>query len=76
MYEFPVKKKEPNPPPGADHGRKIKLAGLLGQRFLEKIQNGERTFTLNWLECLGWRRSFNNFVASLLFLVLIEDKVI
>ena len=47
MYEFPVKKKEPNPPPGADHGRKIKLAGLLGQRFLEKIQSGERTFTLD-----------------------------
>ena len=54
-------------PPGADHGSKIKVAGLLGQRFLEKIQNGGRRFTLDWLECLGWRRSFNNFIGSLHF---------
>ena len=27
------------PLPGADHGRTIKVAGLLGQRFLRKIQN-------------------------------------
>ena len=25
---------------GAYHGRKLKVAGLLGQQFLEKIQNG------------------------------------
>ena len=31
----------------ADHGRKIKVAALLGQRFLEKIQNGGRRFTLD-----------------------------
>ena len=59
---------------GADYGRKIKVAGLLGQRFLDKIQNGGRKFTLNWLECLGWRRSFNSFIDSLHFLVLIEEK--
>ena len=35
--------------PGADHGRKIKVAGLLGQLFLEKIHNGGRRFTLDWL---------------------------
>ena len=38
---------EPNPPPGADHRRRIKVAGLLGQRFLEKIQNGAQRFTLD-----------------------------
>ena len=75
------------PPPGADHRRKIKEAGLLGQRFLEKIQNGGRRFTLDltslgtrltldWLECLGWRRSFLNFIGSIHFLILIEGKVI
>ena len=42
---FPVEKK-PNPPPGADLACKIKVAGL-GQRFLEKIQNGGRRFTLD-----------------------------
>ena len=50
-------------PPGADH----EVAGLLGQRCLEKIQNGGRRFTLDWLECLGWRRSFNNFIGSIHF---------
>ena len=50
-------------PTGADH----EVAGLLGQRFLEKIQNGGRRFTLDWLECLGWRRSFNNFIGSIHF---------
>ena len=40
--------KEPNPPPArVDHGCKIKVAGLLGQRFLEKIQNGGQRFTLD-----------------------------
>ena len=46
---FPAKK-EPNPLPpplGEDHGRKIKVAGLLGEGFLEKIQNGGRRFTLH-----------------------------
>ena len=64
-------------PPGVDHGRKTPGAGLLGQRFLEKIKNGGRRFTLDWLECLGWRRSFNNFIGSLRFGVIIdrEDKV-
>ena len=33
--------------PWADHGLKIKVAGLLGQRFLEKIQNVGRRFTLD-----------------------------
>ena len=32
------------PTSGADHGRKIKVAGLLGQRFLEKIQNSGRRY--------------------------------
>ena len=41
-------------PAGTDHGRKIKAAGLLGQRFLEKIQNGGQRFTLGWPECLGY----------------------
>ena len=27
-------------PPGADHWRKITVAGLLGHRLLEEIQNG------------------------------------
>ena len=31
-----LKKKEPNPPLVEDHGRKIKVAELLGQRFLER----------------------------------------
>ena len=52
IYEFPVKK-EPNPPAGADHGRKVKVAELLGQRFLEEIQNGGQRFTLIRLECVG-----------------------
>ena len=55
IYEFPVKK-EPNPPHGADHGRKVKVAELLGQRFLEEIQNGGQRFTLIQLirlECVG-----------------------
>ena len=56
--------------------RLVKAAGLLGQRFLEKIQKGGRIFTLDWLECLRWRRPFNNFIASLHFFDLVEDKVI
>ena len=46
---LPVKKgaNPPPPLPGADYGRKIKVAGMLGQRFLEKIQNGGRRFTLD-----------------------------
>ena len=54
--KFLLKKKEPNPPPGADHGGKVKVAELLGQRFLEEIQNGGQRFTLNQLirlECVG-----------------------
>ena len=31
----------------AHRGRKIKVAGLLSQRLLEKIQNGGRRFTLD-----------------------------
>ena len=57
FMNFPCKKKEPNPPPRADDGRKIKVAGL-GQRFLGKIQNGGRRFTLDRLECLGWRKFY------------------
>ena len=34
-------------PPGADLGHKTKVAGLLGLRFLKKIQNGGRRFTLD-----------------------------
>ena len=68
IYEFPVKKElNPPPSPGAHHGRKIKVAGLLGQQFLVKIKNCGRRFTLNWLECFGWRRSFNNFIGSSFF---------
>ena len=45
--------------------------GLLGQRFSEKIQNGgRRSVTFDWLDCLGWRRSFNNFIGWLHFVVL------
>ena len=45
---LPVKKgANPPPLPGADYGCKIKVAGMLGQRFLEKIQNGGRRFTLD-----------------------------
>ena len=51
IYEFPVKKElnppPPPPSPGAHHGRKIKVAGLLGQHFLVKIKNCGRRFTLN-----------------------------
>ena len=32
------------PPPGADLGHKTKVTGLLGQRFLQKIQTGGRRF--------------------------------
>ena len=40
-------------------------AGLLGQRFFwTKRQNGGLRFTLDWHECLRWRRSFNNFNGS------------
>ena len=42
-----LQKKDPNPPPGADHGPKTPGAGLLGQRFLEKIKNGGQRFTLD-----------------------------
>ena len=35
--------------PGADRGRQIKVVGLLGQRFLEKIQNGGRRFSWFWV---------------------------
>ena len=59
-------KKEPKFSSRADNGHKIKVAGLLGQRFIEKIQNGERRFTLDWLEWLGWRRSLNNFIGSVI----------
>ena len=38
--------------------------------------NHDQTFTLDWPECLGWSRSFNNFIGSLHFWVLIEDKVV
>ena len=46
IYVFPVKK-ESDPPPGADHGRKMHAAGLLGQRFLKKIRNSRPRFTLD-----------------------------
>ena len=59
-------KTNPNFTPGADNGHKIKVAGLLRQRFIEKIQNSERRFTLDWLECPGWRRSSNNFIGSVI----------
>ena len=40
-------------------------AELLGQRFFwTKRQNGGLRFTLDWHECLRWRRSFNNFNGS------------
>ena len=35
---FLWKKRSQIPPSGADHGRKMTVARLLGQRFLEKIQ--------------------------------------
>ena len=47
---------------GEDHGCKLKVAELLGQRFLEEIQ-------------IGGRRPFNNFISSLHFLVLLRAKL-
>ena len=44
---FLFKKKSQILSPVADHRRKIKVAGLLGQRFLEKIQNVRRRLTLD-----------------------------
>ena len=54
IYEFPVKKRS-----------QILPAGLLGQRFLEKIQNSGRRLTLDWLGCLEWGMSINNVIGSL-----------
>ena len=51
----------------------MKVAGL-GEWFLGKIQNCGRRFTLDWLECLEWGRSSNNFIGSLQSLVLYEAK--
>ena len=74
--------REPNPPPWSRSWAQDNSSRAAGQRFLEKIQNGEkgghggRSFTLDWLECLGCRRSFNNFIGSLHFWVIIEEKVI
>ena len=56
-------------PGGADHGRKVHAAGLLGQRFffLKKIWNGERRFPLDWHKCLrcgAEGRSDNNLIGS------------
>ena len=67
------------PPARVDHGCKIKVAGLLGQRFLEKIQNGGQRFTLDWLtDWLTEEGHSTNLIGSIdiTFLVLIEDKVI
>ena len=36
MLKFVFLKKEPDPPPWADHGRNMHAAGLLGQRFLKE----------------------------------------
>ena len=55
--------------------RKIIVAWLLGQQSLEKIQNGGRRFTLDWLECFGWRPGHSNFIGSLHFLVLLKIKL-
>ena len=60
--------------PGADHGLKIKVAGLLGQRFLEKIQNVGRRFTLDWLECLAGKGHSIILLAHYIFW-LIEEKL-
>ena len=57
------KKKSQNLPPGADHERKIKVAGLLGQRFLAKIQNGGRRFTLDGT----WMSRVKKFVQQFFF---------
>ena len=62
-------------PPGANHRCKVKVAGRLGQRFLEKIQNGGRRFTRDWLACLGWKRSFNNFIAHYIFWFWLRTKL-
>ena len=55
--------------------RKVIVAWLLGQQSLEKIQNGGRGFTLDWLECFGWRPGHSNFIGSLHFLVLLKIKL-
>ena len=57
------KKRSQNLPPGADHERKIKVAGLLGQRFLAKIQNGGRRFTLDGT----WMSRVKKFVQQFFF---------
>ena len=48
---------------------------IVGQGFLEKIQNGDDD---SHVDTLGWRRSFHfiGSLSSLYFLVLIENKVI
>ena len=66
FMNFLLKKRGQILPPGADHGRQIEVAGL-GWRFLEKIQNCGRRFSLDWLECLGWRKSFNNLYSVFIF---------
>ena len=60
--------------PGADHGLKIKVAGLPGQRFLEKIQNVGRRFTLDWLECLAGKGHSIILLAHYIFWM-IEEKL-
>ena len=69
FMNFLLKKRNQILPPGADHGPKIKVAGL-GQRFLEKVQNCGRRFSLDWLECLGWRKSLNNLYSVFIFSML------
>ena len=50
------KKKSQILPPGADHGHKITVARLLGERFLEKIQKGlmvDENLNSTYLSVLG-----------------------
>ena len=53
------------PPPHAraDRGRKIKVAGLLGQRFLEQIQNSGRRY----LSVSGEEGHSIKFIGSVTF---------
>ena len=60
-------KKKPNPPP---------TWGRSWAQDKRRWAARSRRLTLDSLECFGWRRSFNNFIGSLHFVVLVEDKVI
>ena len=75
IYEFTAKKRSQILPPGADHGRKITVAGLPVSGFQRKFKMvREASHSTDF--SLERRRSFNNFIGSLHSQAIIEDKVI